>query len=71
MCLGTEVLSTLLRVGDVEYYVHDTAIQRLSPPFPSAARWQEDLVPCTVVSWVEKHFDDEDLNDDFAFYDDV
>ena len=70
------MLTKLLCVEGVQYYVHDTATH-LTASLGAAATFfsdRQDLTPCTVINWAEDRFESKDLgfiSNDFALHDDV
>ena len=72
-------LTERLRVGGIQYYIHDTASMHLmislrSSVFVSVSERQGNWIPCTVINWPKMDLDIQDLDtilNDFALQDDV
>ena len=68
-------LTQFLRVGGIQYYVHNIASLQLVIPLPSSdSDGQGSLIPCTIINWDKDSLETEDLDavlNGFILRDDV
>ena len=66
-------MGSIMRAGNIQYYVHETASLRLMISLQSrVSKKRASLIPCTIINWPESHFESlEVISKKFAPRDDV